>query len=135
MRASGIYLRVLREARYSNRQLLADELGVDDSQIERVEKGLHSTRSPFLFAFIRAVRGNPYHVIRLVLKKDATEEEARALARDWLDRGAHLSFDEQEERRKRASALIDELFGDPRKLDKWMDYGAQLLEQDRRRDT
>jgi transcriptional regulator with XRE-family HTH domain len=128
MKAVGSYLRALREAGRIGRGALARELGTDDSQIERIEKGQIDTRGSLLFAFIHAVRGNAEHIMQLLLADAASEEEGRALAEVWLAeaRGDPAALDE---RRRRALSLIDDLLADPRALDQLLGYGDRLREE------
>lgn len=129
MVAAGAYLRVLREARYSSREAIAKVLQVDDSQIERIEKGKHNTRGPFLFAFIREVRANANHITQLILDDSLDEKAAQQMAADWLKQIGDREPSEQEDMRLRAIALIDELLSDPQKLDRLMGYGERLQEE------
>src|SRR5579859_577154 len=82
--AVGAYLRVLREARDIGRVALAQELGSGASQIEQLEKGVHTPRGPFLFAVVHAVHGNLEHVAQLMLDPDATVETGQQLALAWV---------------------------------------------------
>lgn len=128
MKAAGTYLRMLREAERIGRGALARQLHTDDSQIERIEKGQIDTRGSLLFAFIRAVRGNAEHVMTLLLDAAATEADGRALAEAWL-RAAPTDPEEQDERRRRALHLVDDLLADPRMLDQLLGYGDRLREE------
>ncbi len=85
MQAAGMYLRTLRERRGFSREDVAHELGTDKTQIQRVENGTHDTRSSLLLGFVRVVQGNTDHVADLMLNADATAEEGKQLAEQWLD--------------------------------------------------
>src|SRR5690349_17069356 len=83
VKAAGRYLQLLREELHSSRKLVADELRIDDSQNERIEKGHIDTRGSQLFAFMRLVRARFQDVERLLLDESdeiVAQEVARALA-------------------------------------------------------
>jgi len=121
IQAVGIYLRVLREVRDIGRIPLAQELGIDDQQIERLEKGLAAPQSPFLFLLIQALQGDVDQVAELMLDPEATEETARqyALARATQRRHqeTHLAHWDQ---------LLAQIQTDPQKWERLLRYARRL---------
>lgn len=79
--AVGAYLRFLREVAGISVAEIADKVGIDPSQIWRIEKGKSDARSSILFRFIKAVNGSPEDVARLINNAKATAPEGEALAR------------------------------------------------------
>jgi hypothetical protein len=130
MKDVGIYLRVLREEFVGGRGALARQLQTDDSQIERVEKG-QDTRGSFLFALARAVQADIHDIDYLLTLEDdvISEEVARACALERIKRIRISPPEEQNERRRQADDLVEQLISQPRKLDLWLGYGLRLLEE------
>jgi transcriptional regulator with XRE-family HTH domain len=79
--AVGAYLRSLREAAGISVAEIADKVGIDTSQIWRIEKGKSDPRSSFLFRFIKAVDGSTEDVARLINNAKATAADGEALAK------------------------------------------------------
>lgn len=86
MQAAGMYLRTLRDWEKLTQKDVAQKLGVSTKQVERWEKGDSDPSSTALAAFIELVHGSAEQVKRLILDKNATEEDGRELARRWLSR-------------------------------------------------
>jgi transcriptional regulator with XRE-family HTH domain len=83
--AGGMYLRTLRERRGLSREDIAHELGTDKTQVQRIENGTNDTRGSLLLGFVRAVQGDFGQLADLILNDDATIEDGRQLAEQWLD--------------------------------------------------
>lgn len=86
MIAAGAYLWELRDAKRLSREELAAEIGTNDVQIMRIEKGEIDTRGSLLLRFIHKVNGDFEEVVRLMDDPTATEEEGRRRALAWLNR-------------------------------------------------
>lgn len=86
--AVGAYLRTLREAKTLARTTFAYQLSTSESLIESIEKGQTDTRGSFLLLLLHTLGGSPEHVSRLMLDADATAEDGRRLALEWLDHAA-----------------------------------------------
>ena len=82
--AAGAYLWALRFARHLSRRDVAVYFNTSDSQIERIERGENDTRGSMLFGFLQLVKGSPTHLMQLLLDTDATQEDGRRLAEEWL---------------------------------------------------
>jgi transcriptional regulator with XRE-family HTH domain len=129
MKAVGLYLRRLREAKYSNRELIASALKVDDTQIGRLEAG-GGVRYPFFFNFAIEVDADFLHIVRLISSDDtaAADKVAEALAQDRLTELMGQKTDlHRDERYKEVDELIAKLIDHPRQFDKWLGYAANLL--------
>lgn len=129
MKATGMYLRVLREENVGGRGVLAKLLRTDDSQIERIEKGQIDTRGTLLARFTRAVGGDWQTVGDLLLRDDDTEDTGRDAARNWLSR-KHLSSEQRASYRERLLQLLSELESNPQKVDQLLGYADRLREED-----
>lgn len=79
--AVGAYLRFLRESEGLTVGEIASKVGIDPSQIWRIESGKTDTRGSFLFKFIAAVNGDPNDVALLIGNLDATKEDGETVAR------------------------------------------------------
>lgn len=79
--AVGAYLRVLRESAGISVAEIANKVGIDTSQIWRIEKGKSDPRSSFLFKFIKAVDGSTEDVARLINNPRANATDGESLAR------------------------------------------------------
>ncbi|OGO06022.1 MAG: hypothetical protein A2Y73_08895 [Chloroflexi bacterium RBG_13_56_8] len=60
---------------------IAAKVGVDQSQIWRIESGKTDTKGSFLFKFITAVSGDPNDVALLINNPLATKEDGERVAR------------------------------------------------------
>src|SRR5579859_6615228 len=115
MEAVGAYLRTLREAQHIKRVALAQELGIYDVQIERIERGAVAPQSPFLLLLIHAVHGDLEQVSELILDPEATattgHEYAMALlVRRSLQAELHVRWHEVQQ-------LLEQLRRSPRQLE------------------
>jgi transcriptional regulator with XRE-family HTH domain len=79
--AVGAYLRSLREASGLSVAEIASSVGIDASQIWRIESGKTDTRGSFLFKFIAAVKGDPADVALLINNPVATKDDGERIAR------------------------------------------------------
>jgi len=79
--AVGAYLRFLREAVGLSLVEAGDKIGMNPSQIWRLESGKADTRGSFLFKLIQAVDGDPNDVALLINNAAATKEDGERLAR------------------------------------------------------
>jgi transcriptional regulator with XRE-family HTH domain len=86
--ALGAYLRRLRELRGMSRARVVQTIGTNasENQIMRIEAGEIDTRATMLMFFLKAVQGNVHHAAELVLNSNATEEDGRRLAEEWVQR-------------------------------------------------
>lgn len=130
MKATGVYLRKLRERKYSSRDTIAAALKVDRSQIERIEKGQHNVGSPFMFQFIDEVEADLEHVAELMRSTDELADIAAAesLAVDRLKvlkNGVVNPY--RGEQYEEVDSLIGRLIDHSRAFDKWLGYGECLL--------
>lgn len=123
--AVGAYLRVLREARQMSREILARKLKTNGSQIERIEAGGIDTRGSLLLRLVDVLKGNVEHLKQLFLDEQATADDGRRLAEEWLagKSTSSTSLDEEIE------ALARSLAADPQRLGQWLGYGQRLLEE------
>lgn len=99
------YLRVVREGRGMSQDDVARIAGVKLKQVSRWETGEAEPTATSLAAWIAAVRANANQVTRLFIDPDATPDDARQLASEWLSqdgldeidrRVANLSDEERE---------------------------------------
>jgi len=123
--AVGIYMRVLREVRDIGRIPLAQELGIDSQQIERLEKGMATPLSSFLFVLNQALQGNLDQVNELFLDPEATEDTARQYALAWA---AQRRF--QEADLARWDQLFAQIQDDPHKLELLIRYAERLRDEE-----
>lgn len=79
--AVGAYLRFLRDARGITVAEIAARVGIDQSQIWRIESGRTDTKGSYLFKFIAAVGGDPSDVALLINNPVATREDGERIAR------------------------------------------------------
>lgn len=121
MRSSGLYLRVLREAQGISRRELARQLGVDHSQIERIERGVTDTRGSLLLAMVRALHGDANDVADLITGDD-DDERARRMAAVRLDHNA-------DDHAAEAQRLIDRLRRDAYRWHRWIAAGYALMHE------
>lgn len=128
MQAAMMYLRVLRESHKLSQADIARAARVESKQVYRWERGESEPSASGLAAFVEAVQGNIEEVKQLILS-DATESAGQQLAERWYASNNQALPDERERRRQRAIALIDDLLGDPQKLDQLLGYGARLQEE------
>src|SRR5579859_5675500 len=127
MQAVGAYLRVLREAQHTKRVALAEELGVDDAQIERIEKGLVAPQSPFLLLLIYAVQGDLEQVAELMRDSAATAATGRQYAGALL---AQRPFQEEQQARwQEAQHLLEQLRTNPQELERWVAYAKRMRDR------
>lgn len=83
--AAGALLEEIRTARGLSRSKLAALIGTDESGIERIERGRIDTSSSRFVKLLETINA-PYHLVRdFVLNADATIEEAKAAARQWIE--------------------------------------------------
>lgn len=130
MKEAGEYIRSLRKERGMTMQALAGAAGVHPNYIWRVETGdIKKPSNKNLGALVHALKGSMEEVTRLMALSPSPEE----LSASIIDQLGRLSPKEREEYRRKALELIDELLTDPHKLDRWMGYGARLLDEDRHR--
>jgi len=127
MNAVGAYLQVLREARSLSRRALARDMGLDASQIDRIEKGMNIPRSPFLFALVRAVQGNARQVSQLLLDPNATVATGEQLAQSWLAQ-KHAPVTHPV-RWHHAQRLFEKLHQNPYTFGCLVGYAERLLEE------
>jgi transcriptional regulator with XRE-family HTH domain len=83
MVAASAYLQTLREGRKVSRAKLAAQLGVSEMSIWRIEEEGQEPKAEFFMALVKALGGDPNHLLRL-LTEDATQEEGERLARTVL---------------------------------------------------
>jgi len=126
--AVGAYLRVLREARGMGRLTLAKKIGIGTTQIEQLEKAVHTPRGPFLFAVAHAVQGNLEHVDQLMLDPDATAEAGRQLAHEWLVQQRQQAA--QPALWQQAEEILAQVRHDPSIMDRLLGYAECLLEEE-----
>lgn len=79
--AVGAYLRTLREASGITYAQISEKVGLDPSQIWRIEHWKSDTRSSALFKFIAAVGGDVNDVALLINNPAATKDDGERLAR------------------------------------------------------
>jgi transcriptional regulator with XRE-family HTH domain len=79
--AVGAYLRFLRDAAGISVGQMAEKVGIDQSQIWRIESGKTDTKGSFLFKFIAAVSGDPNDVALLINNPLATKDDGERIAR------------------------------------------------------
>lgn len=129
MVAIGLYLRRLREVKYSNRDLAAKKLRVDKSQVERLENGTHNVGSSFFLAFIKEMGGDPKHVLTLY-DNPVADAIAEALAEDQIEI-LRQGKQERDERYSDVDDIIAQLIDHPRAFDIWIGYGRRLIDEQR----
>ncbi len=122
--ATGEYIRVLREAHRVSRNALGQKIGTDHSLIERIEKGQTDTRGSLLLRIVHTLQGSPDQLTELMVNPNATPEDGRRLASEWLKAGSALHLVRQD-----LATLIDELAEDPARFQKWLGYGERLVEE------
>jgi transcriptional regulator with XRE-family HTH domain len=124
IQSAGAYIRSLREARHIGRGSLALKLGIDHTQIERIEKGQTDTRGSLLLRILHTLEGSPEQLLQLMLNPDATPADGRRLAEEWLTsgRGRHLAREDLER-------VANGLAADPARFQKWLGYGERLIEE------
>lgn len=79
--AVGAYLRSLREASGKTVIEIAHSVGIDSSQIWRIERGKSDPKSSTMFKFVALVGGDVYDLALLINNPDATREDGENLAR------------------------------------------------------
>jgi transcriptional regulator with XRE-family HTH domain len=79
--AVGAYLRFLREATGQTVAQIANTIGIDPSQIWRIEGGKADCRGSILFRFIVAVGGDPNDIALLINNPRATRSDGENIAR------------------------------------------------------
>lgn len=79
--AVGEYLRTLREASGLTVAEVAARVGIDASQIWRIERGKSDPRASILFRFVAVVNGSVEDVALLINNPRATAEDGERLAR------------------------------------------------------
>lgn len=79
--AVGEYLRTLRETSGLTVAEVASRVGIDSSQIWRIERGKSDPRASILFRFVSVVHGAPEDVALLINNPRATPEDGERLAR------------------------------------------------------
>src|SRR5579859_5078341 len=127
MHALGAYLRVLREAHSLSRSAVEREVNIDDTQIDRIEKGVSIPRGPFLFALIGVVHGNLQQASQLFLDPDATVITGEQLARSWLaQQEAEAALPE---RVRYARQLFAEIIRTPHTFERLIGYAEGLLSE------
>ena len=126
--AVGAYLRVVREARGIGRYALAQKIGVSASQIELLEKAVHTPRGPFLFAVVREVQGNLDDVEHLLLDPDVTVEAGEQLAREWVAQQRQQPA--QSALWQQAQEIFAQVKYDPYILERLIGYAERLLDEE-----
>jgi transcriptional regulator with XRE-family HTH domain len=86
IQAVGSYFRRLREAKGLSVTQVAAALDTVERQIRIIENGERDTRGSMLVNMCHYLEGNIYQVAYLMMSADATPEEGRQLAEEWLDR-------------------------------------------------
>lgn len=127
--AAGAYLRALREGRGIGRGALAKELGIDHSQIERIEKGQTDTRGSLLLAIVVKLEGDADQVATLITSKDASIEDAQQMAQTWISHQSHI----QEELYTEISEISEQLQRSAYLTHQWIGYGHRLIDELRER--
>jgi transcriptional regulator with XRE-family HTH domain len=122
--ATGEYLRVLRDARKMSRNALGQKIGTDHSLIERIEKGQTDTRGSLLLRILHTLEGSPEQLMQLMVNPDATQEDGRRLAEEWLTSGSARYF-----AREDLDRVANNLAADPTRFQKWLGYGERLIEE------
>jgi DNA-binding XRE family transcriptional regulator len=79
--AVGAYLRVLRMHAGLSPTQLAAQIGIDPTQVWRIETWRVDPRSSVLLAFVAVVRGDVRDVARLIADSAAGSEEGETAAR------------------------------------------------------
>lgn len=80
-KAVGSYLRVLRENLTLSPTEVAASIKTDATTIWRIENWKADVRSSLLFAYIKAVKGSPDDVFRLINNPQASETDGEMLAK------------------------------------------------------
>lgn len=80
-KASGAYIRTLREMHSLTREAVAEKVGTSVSQLVRIEAGIQEPRPSLLFRIVVAVQGDPRHVGALLASDNATADDGHNLAR------------------------------------------------------
>ncbi len=124
-KAIGAYLRTLREARRLSRAAITQLIDVTESQIERIEKGAIDTRGTMLLQLADFFNGNLEHIKRLALTKNATEDDGKHLAQEWLASGQISTTALPQDLEK----IVRELASDPRRFGQWIGYGQRLVDE------
>jgi transcriptional regulator with XRE-family HTH domain len=81
MKATGTYLRVMRENLGISQAEVARRINVSSSQVHRIEEGPGETRATLVAAVSVAVQAAPEDIIRLLADANATDETGRELAK------------------------------------------------------
>jgi transcriptional regulator with XRE-family HTH domain len=79
--AVGAYLRLLRDAAGLTLAEIADKVGIDTSQIWRIERGKSDPKASTMFKITDFVGGDLHDVNLLINNPDATREDGEHLAR------------------------------------------------------
>ncbi len=123
IQAAGTYIRALREARHIGRGTLASTLGIDHTQIERIEKGQTDTRGSLLLRILHTLQGDPNQLMELIVDPNATHEDAQRMAKEWMERRPLQLV------REDVIQLVEGLAADSMRFQRWLGYGDCLLEE------
>ena len=137
MIATGAYIWQLRETAGLTRDEVAYISGTNNVQVMRIEKGQIDTRGSLLLAIVKNLNGSAEHIAQLLLDKNATAEQGRTLAQEWLA-DSHkrtislINSTKQTGKVAELLVLAQKLEGvDPSALDRLIGYGQSLLDQNR----
>lgn len=130
MEALGVYFATLRGTK--SRAKLANELGISEMSIMRIEERGQEPKAEALVALVRGLRAR-WQDVEYLLREAQSIEEGRQLAEQWKHQRDQAET--EDERRQALEQLISELEADPRKLDQLIGYGARLREEDQRREV
>lgn len=107
-----------------SRNALGQKIGTDHSLIERIEKGQTDTRGSLLLRIVHMLQGSPDQLTELMVNPNATPDDGRRLANEWLKAGGAFRL-----ARDDLATLVDGLVEDPARFQKWLGYGERLLEE------
>lgn len=95
MPAFGVYIQELRQGQGLTLRAVGEALGVSDRIVSAWEKAEHEPKVGVMPALLNLLRGSWDDAVRL-LREDATEEQARQLARERLAQQEYaLRYDQE----------------------------------------
>jgi DNA-binding XRE family transcriptional regulator len=127
MRAIGAYLQVLRKERIGSRQDMAGRLRLDDSSVERIEKGLFDSRGSLWLTFMKIVNAHADDIYRILDDDGVTEEVAEALARDRIKEQQYIIRIHPHQRH--ILEISERLSSDPVRYGRWIGFGEALIRE------
>ncbi len=133
--AAAAYLKIIREARGISQDEVARHLGTSTRVVGGWERSEADPASTSLAAFTRFIHASAEHVVTLLIDPDATQDDARRLANEWLEHSQQqvlqtLERASDNDQLRDLLVILRSFSSNPRKIGQIIGYAERLLDEE-----